>query len=132
MENVRQSLLVRRPIYSRQVRHRQSLFRTSHRNNLYGHGIWEEMWRKARKTRKAPAGGSMLYWSCGVTSFFIIIAWRGWKVKVIFPLLLSCLRYCSQALSFKKLWFFIHIHFSSSCGVIEIVATNSSFFMIAH
>lgn len=84
MENVRQSLLVRRPIYSRQVRHRQSLFRTSHRNNLYGHGIWEEMWRKARKTRKAPAGGSMLYWSCGVTSFFIIIAWRGWKVKVVF------------------------------------------------
>lgn len=84
MENVRRSLLVRRPIYSRQVRHRQSLFRTSHRNNLYGHGIWAGKRSKGHKTRKAPAGGSMLYWSCGVTSFFIIIAWRGWEVKVVF------------------------------------------------
>ncbi len=93
MENVRRSLPVRRPIYSRQVRHRQSLFRTSHRNNLYVHGIWEGKRRKGHKTRKAPAGVSMLYWSCGVTSLFIIIAWRGWEVKVVFshccPLLVS-------------------------------------------
>ena len=53
VENVRQSLLVRRPIYSRQVRHRQSLFRTSHRNNLYAHGIWAGKRRKGHKTRKA-------------------------------------------------------------------------------